>query len=324
MTFHQPFAAGGLCITTNDLRLNNAGMVCSEGVGAFEQLLVTATDPVSGDVEISAGHAYLSNENGESFGMYGVYNDDVVTLSVPLNSSGSDRTDVVWLQVCDTEWGGTSEANPVYDDNNPTATPPVDGCTYYLLATLVVPNGAGSGGTNISGTPTTWGDTDSMVTDERSQYTLCGGSPFVAITGDATNDLPNNQYTNYFDDNYTVDHIDDAFFSVTDASGNPMVTALQDGVYQATAGGAFLLIGTTGSARSFVILTNNTNLPNAAPDGTRIAENRVGPLSSFYATPTRDGVWLPAGTTFKFAAFHDSGATAENVPAGHFTVRKVG
>lgn len=183
MTFHQPFAAGGLCITTNDLRLNNAGLVCSEGVGAFDQLLVTATDPVSGDVEVSAGHAYISNDNSTDGGMYHVYNDAPVSLSVPLNSSGSDRTDVVWLQICDTEYGGVSEANPVYDDNNPTATPPADGCTYYLLATLVIPNGAGFGGTNVSGTPTTWGDTDAMITDERGPYGLCNvGAPRETLT----------------------------------------------------------------------------------------------------------------------------------------------
>jgi hypothetical protein len=325
MTLRQPTFAGGLCTTTNDLRLMQAGIVCSEGVGAFDQMLVTATDPVSGQVTVSAGHAFVADDSGgDAGGMYHAYNDDAVELDVPLNSSGSDRTDVVWLQICDTEYGGVSGATFIYDDNNPTATPPGDGCAYYLLATLVIPNGAGDGGTNVSGTPTTWGDTDSMVTDERSEYTMCGSKPYVAISGDATNDIPDAAYHNYFDDNYTVDHIDAAFFTVTDESGHPKVTALQAGEYEVNAGGGFLSIGTVGSARAFVILTDNTNLPNAAPNGTRIAENRVNALPTFYATPTRGGKWYPAGTTFKFAAFHDSGDTAENVPAGHFTVRKIG
>lgn len=324
MTLRQPAFAGGLCMTANDMRLMQAGIICGEGVGAFEQMLVSATSPVSGNVQVTAGHAFIENDNGAGAGgMYHIYNDATVTLAVPLNSTGSDRTDVVWLQICDTEYGGVSEAVFVYDDNNPTATPPADGCTYYLLATLVIPNGSGSGGTNVSGTPTSWGDTDGVVTDNRFQYQPCGGAgPYVQLVSDGSDDYASGNYDQI--DTDTVVHIDADFFT---SDGNGTVTVTEDGLYSVNGQGGMLLSspGTAGSARSFVLLHNNTNLPNSSPDGTRIAEHRTGPVRFFYASPYRDVIEAAAGDTFKFAVFHDSAdSPAENQPIATFTVRKIG
>lgn len=173
----QPEYIDDLCYSANDLRLNNAGFFELQGAAGFAQLLVTETSPASGDVKVSEGHAFVFNDNVPSglAGVYHIYNDASVTLTVPLNSTGSDRTDVVWAQVCDSEYAAvTSGFTLIYDDNNPTATVPADGCTYYELARIVVPNGAGTGGTNITGVPASFGDTDGMIEDTRNAFILAG------------------------------------------------------------------------------------------------------------------------------------------------------
>lgn len=198
MAEQQPFAVSDLCYSAGDFRLLNEGLVCAEGVSAFSSLHVVETSPVSGSVLVSLGHAFIFAESDPANnGAYHVYNDDTastggpgVTLDVPLNSTGSDRTDVVWARVCDSDFAAvTSGFTLVYDDDNPTAIPPADGCTYYLLATIVVPNGAGTGGANITGFTTYFGDTDGMITDERTPFRLCGDDGGW-VDGSATLDFP--------------------------------------------------------------------------------------------------------------------------------------
>lgn len=180
MVEHNPFTVDDLCYSANDFRLMQGGLICGEGVADYSHLWVGETSPPSGDVQVHQGHGFIQNDNDPpplfiSTSVYHAYNDGAVTLTVPLNSSGVTRTDVVWAQVCDSEYAAvTSGFTLVYDDNNPTATPPADGCTYYLLATLAVPNGGGFGGTDIAGAPAWYGETDGMITDNRRAFTLCG------------------------------------------------------------------------------------------------------------------------------------------------------
>lgn len=180
MVEQQPFTTDDLCYSANDFRLMQGGLVCAEGVSFAGSLMTLQTTPASGSVQVQAGSAFISNDNGaggdaNDGGYYHVFNDGIATLPVPLNSSGGDRTDIVWAQVCDSEYAAvTSGFTLVYDDDNPTATPPADGCTYYRLATLVIPNGAGTGGTNVTGIPTYIGDTAGMITYSASLFQACG------------------------------------------------------------------------------------------------------------------------------------------------------
>lgn len=175
MAEQQPTYVDDMCYSANDLRLMQGGLVCSEGVGAFSQLLVTQTTPASADVTVSEGHAFVYNDSaGSDGGMYHVYNDGPVTLTVPLNSSGVDRLDSIWVQICDSEYAPVTSGFTLYYLEG-SLVAPSDGCTYYKLANLTVPDGVGSGGSNVTGTPTYFGDTDGIIFDARiGAFQLCG------------------------------------------------------------------------------------------------------------------------------------------------------
>lgn len=174
MAEQQPTFVDDLCYFADDLKWMQAGLVCSDGVGEFTDLYVSETSPPSGSINVTAGHAFVRTNSVDNGGVYHVYNDDDVPLVVPLNSTGSDRTDYVWVQICDSEFAAVTSGFTLIYDVAPATTPPTDGCTYYLLATVVVPNGAGTGGTNITGSPDYFGDADSMITDNREAFQLCG------------------------------------------------------------------------------------------------------------------------------------------------------
>lgn len=192
MVEQQPTFTTDLCYEANDLRLMQAGIVCVEGVAGFTHLAVTETSPASGDVAVSAGHLFFPPQyDSVPFGQYHVVSIAEVLLEVPLNSTGSDRTDVVWAQVCDPDFPppGAGSFQLVYEENNPTAIEPADGCTWHILAKVVVPNGAGTGGTDITGVPAYFGDTDGMIQDARSAFQMCGdGSGWTEV--DAALDFP--------------------------------------------------------------------------------------------------------------------------------------
>lgn len=169
MVERNPVYVSDICYGALDLRLLTGGIVCSDGVTKVTDLEVTETTPASGSVNVALGGVFLGKDGpvgSDTNGRYFAFNDDDVELVVPLNSTGSNRTDVVWAQVCDSDLAAvTSGFTLVYDDNNPTMTMPTDGCFYYLLASLVIPNGSGTGGGNV---------TNAMITDEREVYTQCG------------------------------------------------------------------------------------------------------------------------------------------------------
>jgi hypothetical protein len=175
MVEQDPEYIQDVCRTAQMDRQTLAGLVCEEGVEAFADLRVTESSPVGLSVTVSAGGGFIDNDQdtaaGEG-GVYHVFNDADVVLNVPANNSGSTRTDTVWARVCDSQYAAvTSDWTLVYLDGVTTA--PSDGCSYYKLATVSVPNAAVS----ISGVPTAFGDTDGQITDERGAFIACGSTP---------------------------------------------------------------------------------------------------------------------------------------------------
>lgn len=179
MTVRNPSFIQDLCYTANDDRLTIGGLLCGEGVASFAGLRVTQTLPVANkQVVVSAGHLYVRADNGsaaEEAGYYHFYNDADFAITIPDNGTVSPITYVVWARVCDNQYtSGTSGAALVLSDPNVT-TEPGDDCTYYKLATVV----ASASFVSISGEPTSFGDTDLAITDERTAYTLCGTGDYL-------------------------------------------------------------------------------------------------------------------------------------------------
>lgn len=172
MTVHNPTYIQDICYTAQDDRLVAGGLVCQEGVSAFTDLRVTESSPQAMTVEVAAGHVWLFNDQDTAAaegGSYHVFNDAPISLVVPANSSGSSRTDTVWVRVRDSAYTTPpSGAAIVYLQGITTA--PSDGSTYYKLATITVPNNAVS----IAGLPASYGATDSQITDQRFAVGLCG------------------------------------------------------------------------------------------------------------------------------------------------------
>jgi hypothetical protein len=176
MTLQNPTYIQDICYTARDDRLQMAGMLSSEGVSSFTSLRVTQQTSPAKSVEISAGHAYVNNDQDTSAGeggYYHVYNDSPIVVTVSDNISGSTRTDYVWLKITDTAYvAGTSGASIVINQTSA----PSDGSTYYRLATLAVPNGF----TSIQGYPSGFGATDNQITDSRDLFSLAGRSGLIA------------------------------------------------------------------------------------------------------------------------------------------------
>lgn len=169
----NPAFVEDMCFSPQDFRVMLASLVCEEGVRNFESLSVSENSPAGMSVLVTAGGGFVLCDNDtDNGGMYHIYSDSDKVLAIANNPGGSPRTDTIWAKVCDFEFtAATSEFELVVVQGS--AIPPVDGCSYYLLATVVVPAGES---TSITGSPTEFGATDGDITDERTQYGLCAGS----------------------------------------------------------------------------------------------------------------------------------------------------
>jgi hypothetical protein len=174
MTVRTPSFIQDLCYTANDDRLTIGGLLCEEGVASFDGLRVTQTLPTADtNVVVSPGHLYIRADNGssaEEAGYYHFYNDADFSIPIPANGTPSPITYVVWARVCDNQYTSGTSGGALLLGNANVTTEPSDDCTYYKLATVI----AGASFVSIEGDPTSFGDTDLSITDERSLYTLCG------------------------------------------------------------------------------------------------------------------------------------------------------
>lgn len=169
----EPTYAQDLCYTAQDDRLVLGGLVCEEGVQSFTGLRVTQDSGADMNVVVSPGGAWVANDNDGSDdeqGMYHVFSTAVKTIPIDPNASGVTRTDTIWLRVCDTAFSIAPSGFEIYYLPN-DSTAPGDGCSYYLLATLLVPNAVAA----ITGEPANFGETDGLITDNRNLFSTCGG-----------------------------------------------------------------------------------------------------------------------------------------------------
>lgn len=327
----QPFPLQGLCYTAGEFREGLADEVCGEGVVDVHggDLLVT-TGGAGLDLFVAAGSAYiLNNESSGETQMYRVLNDASATVTAATADATNPRIDIVVGTVSDAEYpagtdtwvlqivSGTPTGGATLTNLTGAATVPDNS---VLLAYVLVP--ATFAGPFVNAT---------HILDVRNNYFKCGSAPWVSVEASAATSSGNATFTQ--NALATLVHNDRDFFTVT-AGATPTITVLQAGLYDIGAQGGFLSIGTVGTLRSLRVLKNNTNLPNAAPDGLIVADATLlhdsgEPPSSFLVTPYRMQVPLAANDTIKMATSQDTGGAANTFySAGVFhanlTVRKVG
>lgn len=312
-----------LCYTAPEFRNQLANLVCEEGVSDLMDGSLLVTTGGSGlTLDVAQGGGFVSSDVDDQ-GMYSIYNDDTVVLTATTADGTNPRIDQVVATVRDSQFGGV--------DNDwvlsVLAGTPTGGATLsnltgaaalpdrtIRLAYVLVP--ATFTGPFVNAT---------HILDARTAYVSCGNGPFpyVSLEPAAVTSIPNTAaYTQ--PTLGTTLHLDDEYFSVSGAT----VTVKTAGTYDIQAANQTAADG--GGARGALLLLNNTNLPNASPDGT-IVDRDFKPTSSASVVTTlhgaRTGVVLAAGTTIKFA-LNVSGAGGALNSAGsgsvaHLTVRKV-
>lgn len=329
----SPSFMQNVCRTPQLDRLVISNLACIEGVSdvAGGDLLITSTGAADGSVQVAEGGAFIEGKSIADQGMYSVYNDSPRPLG-PFadNATGNPRIDIVAAVIEDGQYGqgsnswflaiipgtATAGANLTYGsanyhlgvETNPANLP----TSYIVLGYVLVPNGFTSASTVSAGD----------IEDARSSFGHCSGEPYVTLTASGATSLANNTYTQVT--LATQTWIAKGYFSVTGST----ITVLKAGLYDINVQASFDQggVGTTGTQRLMVVIKNNTNLPNAAPNGTRIVQSGTGPVAFFSSSLSRLQLLLAANDTLKFAMFHDAGS-AQNTGtaiASQLTVRKVG
>lgn len=318
----QPMMLQALCYTATDFRLQLASMVCGEGVaGLFDGSLLVTTGGSGLDLFVAQGAAFIDSDVADE-GIYSVYNDATVTLTATAADATNPRIDQVIATVndsqivgTDNDWvlsvlAGTPTVGATLSNLNGAAALPDRS---IRLAYVLVP--ATFAGPFVDAT---------HILDARNTYERCGGVPYVSLEAAATTSLTNATYVQ--PTLGTVLHIDRDYFSVSGAT----VTVLQPGLYDFTGFGGVAGIGTAGTHRIGQILRNNTNLPNVAPDGILVSDDRDGAVSTVWLTPHREAYALSANDTIKFALRQDTGGavnsahTPASFAVSSLMVRKVG
>lgn len=150
--------AAGTHTAEND-RLGTKGIWQTAGVRLGVQMPQTAGGTNTGDfavtqsgtpamsVAVAAGWAYVAGSSTSTQGVYGVYNDASVTLTVTSNASGNPRIDLVCVTVRDAGYSGAN--NDVILQvvaGTPAVSPvaPALPASSLSLATIAVANGAAS------------------------------------------------------------------------------------------------------------------------------------------------------------------------------------
>jgi hypothetical protein len=328
MTETQPMMLQELCYTAADFRLQLNSLVCDEGVAdvAGGSLLVT-TGGSGLDLFVAEGGAFIASDSADQ-GIYSVYNDAQVTLTATTASGANPRVDTVIATVNDSQLSGTDDdwvlsvlagtpnAAAALTDAGIAASATALPDRSIALAYVLVPTSFAGPFVNAT-----------HILDVRNSYGECGGAPWVSLSASAATSSGNNTFTQTT--LATVTHRDRPFFSVTGST----ITVLQTGLYDVNSMIGFSGITTAGTQRITAIYRNNTNLPNAAPDGTILASGRAThdtgeAADSIRWTPTRSMVQLTANDTIKLATFQNTGGAVNTEHSAdffaHLTVRKVG
>lgn len=329
----QPFWMQADCYTYDELRTmgNN---VCGEGVVEKQagSLLVASTGAADHSVTVAAGYAWVEADGPNVEGFYKIRNDaTTATVQLTAGSGGDPRVDTIVATVRDTEssgvdddWiltvvDGTPNAGAALTDAGialSAAAVPVN--TIVLAYVLVA--GADTLTTTISG---------ANILDARSNYEQCGPQPWVSLEASAATSIADANVATQVT-LATLVNRDRGYFSVSGST----ITVLQTGLYDISGMAGFSGITSAGTNRFCLILKNNTNLPNAGPDGLIVAEGRIGhdateSPSSITWTPRRGQVQLAANDTIKMCLAQDTGTGAKSsfhssAFLAHLTVRKVG
>lgn len=312
----NPAYAQDLCYGPQDLRRINGGFVCGEGVVGATSLAVSQSAVPAASVDVAVGGAWVMNDQdiaplGDE-GPYFVFNDEVQTLTIAANASGSSRIDAILVRVCDAQYAPFSSAfTLVVNQGTPGGgfpAYPADGCTYYLLASVAVANGF----TTI---------TNANITDAREIFRMCSTTgPYVALQA-LSNTTIAASGTESAVGGWDQLHIDGDYYTVT-GGDSQIVTVLETGLYDVAGMTAVVTPGlvvevgiSVGGLTS--IVTALSFVRAGSP-----ATTRVG--GSF----SRTNVPLTAGDTLQVFATQSDGSTRSTADSGNykswFNVTKVG
>lgn len=123
--------------------LSNAGVDDIAG-GSLE---VSATSPASADVEVSAGSAYVENDaytvGGDEVKFWHVSSDDTEVVTIPANTSGNPRIDLICVEVDPLQTpgaDGSANIDFVVVQGTPAGspTPPAVPAKHLVLAQIAV------------------------------------------------------------------------------------------------------------------------------------------------------------------------------------------
>lgn len=327
----QPIWMQALCYNYNELR--NQFDVCGEGVvNKFGgSLLVASSGAGDHSITVAAGSAWVDADGANVDGMYRVTNDAPVTLQLAAGGGGNGRVDTIIATVHDSQSSGVDDdwvLTVVTGTPNAAAVSPLTdaGITASAGAVPVMSVVLGYVLVPVADTLTTTISAVNIV-DGRNNYYRCGAAPWVSLAASAATSSANNTFTQTT--LATVVNRDRDYFTVSGST----ITVLQAGLYDINAMVGFSGITSVGTQRIAQVLRNNTNLPNAAPDGTILAAGRATQDSgeaadSIQWTPTRSMVALAVNDTIKLATFQNTGGAANTEHSAsfvaHLTVRKVG
>lgn len=317
----QPMMLQALCYTATDFRNQMASLVCGQGVSDLSggSLLVT-TDGSGLDLSVAEGGAFVDSDVDDE-GMYWIFNDAAATVTATAADGSNPRIDQVIATVkdaqisgADNEWelsvlAGTATGGATLANLTGAAALPDRS---IRLAYVLVPTSFAGPFVNAT-----------HILDARETYEACGGEPYVELEPSGATSIPN---TGVFTqpNMVTVVHIDRAHYSVSGST----ITVLQAGLYSIEAADA--VAGDSAGTRRSELIVNNTNLPNASPDGTIIDGQDMAAFSASIAAKLRArrlGISLAVNDTIKFALAVSSAGGALNSNSGtsaHLTVRKVG
>lgn len=328
----QPWMLQALCYTADEFRESLGDLVCGEGVVDVHggDLLVASSGAADHSVTVAAGSAYVFNdENTGETQMYRVLNDASVTIQLPAGGGGDPRVDTIVATVSDSQYpAGTDTWVLTSVDGTPNAAAALTDAGITASAAAVPDNSVVLAYVLVAGADTlTTTISAGNILDARNNYLKCGSAPWVSLTASAATSSGNATFTQTT--LATLTHRDRAYFSVSGST----ITVLQDGLYDINAMVGFASISSAGTQRIGRVFRNNTNLPNASPDGTVVAAGRAShdsgeAASSIEWTPSRQNIALAANDTLKMATFQDTGGAANTSHSAdfvaHLTVRKVG
>lgn len=304
------------CYSAQIDRLMLANVVCGDGVADVVGGSLLVTTGGSGlNVSVAQGGAWVEGDDDDR-GMYSVYNDAAVTVTVGAADPTNPRIDQIIARVYDSTYGegadewvlevlaGTATAGATLTNLNGAAS--ISGLNAITLAYVLVP--ATFVGPFVDAT---------HIKDARTEFVSCGAPmpPYVDLVSTAVTSIPHNAATKV--NLATTAHNDDEFFTVAAS----VVTVLKAGVYDIEGIGGFATSGVTADLELAVGLNGLTALPGChlAVSNVVLLIGRVGRML----------VSLAAGDTLQLRCyqFQSSGSAAVNTVgsgASRLTVRKVG